>query len=99
MENNNTPTDTIFSSSPCIGNNDNPPTAPSMTAKGAVHAGQPGVNAAKIPVNIVVEFDFVEFADIALAFFILNAIRAKLIPAIMEMPIVSAIDVVMCIDS
>ncbi len=33
-----------FSSNPCIGNSDSPPTALPITARGAVH---PGVNAAK----------------------------------------------------
>ena len=82
-----------FSSNPCIGNNDNPPTAPKITARGAVHAGHPGVNAAKAPPNIAEEFDFTEF--ILLICFILNAINAKLIPAKVEITIVSPIDVAM----
>ena len=38
-----------FNSNPCIGNNESPPTAPRIKAKGAVHAGHPGVNAANAP--------------------------------------------------
>ena len=49
-----------FNSNPCIGNNDNPPTAPKITANGAVHAGQPGVNAANIPPKIADEFVLTE---------------------------------------
>ncbi len=82
-----------FSSNPCIGNNDNPPTAPKITAKGAVHAGHPGVNAAKAPPNTAEEFDFTEF--IIFILFILNAINAKLIPANDEIVIVNPIDVIM----
>ncbi len=82
-----------FSSNPCIGNNDNPPTAPKITARGAVHAGHPGVNAAKAPPNKAEEFDFTEF--IIFILFILNAINAKLIPAKAEITIVSPIDVAM----
>ena len=52
-----------FNSNPCIGNNDNPPTAPKITARGAVHAGQPGVNAANAPPSTAEEFDFTEFTD------------------------------------
>ena len=50
-----------FNSNPCIGNNDNPPTAPRITANGAVHAGQPGVNTPKTPPTKDVEFDLTEF--------------------------------------
>ncbi len=82
-----------FSSNPCIGNNDNPPTAPKITARGAVHAGHPGVNAAKAPPNTAEEFDFTEF--IIFILFILNAINAKLIPAKVEITIVNTIDVAM----
>jgi hypothetical protein len=82
-----------FNSNPCIGNNDNPPTAPKITARGAVHAGHPGVNAAKAPPNTAEEFDFTEF--IIFILFILNAINAKLIPAKAEITIVNTIDVAM----
>ncbi len=82
-----------FSSNPCIGNNDNPPTAPKITARGAVQAGHPGVNAAKAPPNTAEEFDFTEF--IIFILFILNAINAKLIPAKAEITIVNTIDVAM----
>ncbi len=81
-----------FNSNPCIGNNDNPPIAPKITARGAVHAGHPGVNAANAPPNTAEEFDFTEF--IIFILFILNAINAKLIPARTEIVIVNAIDVV-----
>ena len=80
-----------FSSNPCIGNNDRPPIALSTTASGAVHAGHPGVNAAKAPPITVDEFDLTEF--IIFILFILNAIIAKLIPAKDEITTVSAIDV------
>ena len=89
----NTPTEMNFSSNPCIGNNDNPPIAPKITANGAVHAGHPGVNAAKAPPKIAEEFDFTEF--IIFILFILNAINAKLIPAKAETAIVSPIEVTM----
>ena len=56
-----TATEMNFNSNPCIGNTDNPPTAAKITAKGAVHAGQPGVNAANTPPRTVDEFDFTEF--------------------------------------
>jgi len=79
-----------FNSKPCIGNNDNPPTAPKITAKGAVHAGHPGVNAANAPPRTAEEFDFTEF--IIFILFILNAIIAKLIPASAEIPIVNPTD-------
>lgn len=82
-----------FSSNPCIGNNDNPPTAPKITARGAVHAGQPGVNAANAPPNMADEFVFTEF--IIFILFILNAIIAKLIPASAEIPIVNTTDTIM----
>ncbi len=82
-----------FSSNPCIGNNDSPPTAPKITARGAVQAGHPGVNAAKAPPNTAEEFDFTEF--IIFIFFILNAIKAKLIPAKVEITIVNTTDVIM----
>jgi len=82
-----------FNSSPCIGNNDNPPTAPKITARGAVQAGHPGVKAANTPPNTAEEFVFTEF--IILILFILNAIIAKLIPPKDEITIVSPIDVAM----
>ncbi len=88
-----TPTEMNFSSNPCIGNNDNPPTAPKITARGAVHAGQPGVNAANAPPNMADEFVFTEF--IIFILFILNAIIAKLIPASAEIPIVNTTDTIM----
>lgn len=50
-----TTTEMNFNSNPCIGNSDNPPTAPKITAKGAVHAGHPGVNAANAPYLFVVK--------------------------------------------
>ena len=82
-----------FSSNPCIGNNDNPPIAPKITANGAVHAGHPGVNAANAPPNKVDEFDLTEF--IIFILLILYAINAKLIPAKAEITIVNPIDVKM----
>lgn len=82
-----------FNSNPCIGNNDNPPTAPKITARGAVQAGHPGVNAAKAPPNTAEELDFTEF--IIFILFILNAINAKLIPAKAETIIVNPTDVMM----
>lgn len=82
-----------FNSNPCIGNNDSPPTAPKITAKGAVHAGHPGVNAANAPPNTAEEFDFTEF--IIFILFILNAIKAKLTPAKDEITIVNTTDVIM----
>jgi len=93
MEKIKTPTDTNFNSNPCIGNNDNPPTAPKITARGAVHAGHPGVNAAKAPPKTAEEFDLTEF--IIFIFFILNAINAKLIPAKAEITIVNPTEVIM----
>ena len=93
MENIKTPTEMNFSSSPCIGNRDNPPIAPKITANGAVQAGHPGVNAAKAPPKTAEEFDFTEF--IIFILFILKAIRAKLIPANVEITTVRPIDVVM----
>ena len=82
-----------FSSNPCIGNSDNPPIAPKITAKGAVHAGHPGVNAAKAPPRTAEEFDFTEF--IIFIRFILNAIIAKLIPANPEITTVNPTEVIM----
>ncbi len=86
-----TPTEINFSSNPCIGNNDNPPTAPKITASGAVHAGHPGVNPANIPPSSVEEFDFTEF--IIFILLILNATIAKLIPPKEEIIIVKPTDV------
>lgn len=83
-----------FSSNPCIGNSDKPPTAPRITANGAVHAGHPGVKAANAPPNTADEFDFTEF--IIFTLFILNAIIAKLIPASAEIATVRPIDAVIC---
>ena len=91
MEKIKTPTEINFNSNPCIGNNDNPPTVPRITASGAVHAGHPGVNAANAPPNIAEEFDLTEF--IIFILFILNAIMAKLIPARAEIVIVNPTDV------
>ena len=88
-----TPTEMNFNSNPCIGNNDNPPTAPKITAKGAVHAGHPGVNAANAPPRTAEEFDFTEF--IIFIRFILNAIMAKLTPANDEIVIVKPTEVIM----
>lgn len=91
MEKTKTPTEINFNSNPCMGNNDNPPTAPKITANGAVHAGHPGVNAANAPPNTVDEFDFTEF--IIFIRFILNAIMAKFIPASADIVIVNPTDV------
>lgn len=91
MEKIKTPTEMNFNSNPCIGNNDSPPIAPKITANGAVHAGHPGVNAAKAPPRTAEEFDLTEF--IIFIRFILNAINAKLIPAKAETTIVKPIDV------
>ena len=85
------PTEINFNSNPCIGNNDNPPTAPRITASGAVHAGHPGVNAANTPLNIADEFVFTEF--IIFILLILNAIIAKLIPPKAEIITVNPMDV------
>lgn len=82
-----------FSSKPCIGNKDNPPIAPKITARGAVHAGHPGVKAANAPPKTAEEFDFTEF--IIFILFILYAIIAKFIPAKAEIETVRAIDVMM----
>ena len=82
-----------FNSNPCIGNNDNPPTAPKITARGAVQAGHPGVNAANAPPKTAEEFDFTEF--IIFIRFILNAIIAKLIPAKAEIVMVNPTDAIM----
>ena len=81
-----------FNSNPCIGNNDNPPIAPKITASGAVHAGHPGVNAANAPPSTADEFDLTEF--IIFILLILNAIIAKLIPAKAEIVIVNPTDVI-----
>lgn len=83
-----TPTEINFNSNPCIGNNDNPPTAPKITANGAVHAGHPGVNAANAPPKTADELPLTEF--IIFILFILKAISAKLIPAKAEIIIVNA---------
>ena len=80
-----------FSSNPCIGNNDKPPIAPKITARGAVHAGHPGVNAAKAPPRTAEELDFTEF--IIFILLILNAIIAKLIPAKADITMVNPIEV------
>ncbi len=82
-----------FNSNPCIGNNDNPPMAPKITASGAVHAGHPGVNAANAPPKTADEFVFTEF--IIFIRLILNAIIAKLIPARAEITTVNPTDVIM----
>ena len=82
-----------FNSNPCIGNNDNPPMAPKITASGAVHAGHPGVNAANAPPKTADEFVFTEF--ITFIRLILNAIIAKLIPARAEITTVNPTDVIM----
>ena len=87
----NTPTEINFNSNPCIGNNDNPPIAPKTTANGAVHAGQPGVNAAKAPPKTAEELDFTEF--IIFILLILYAIIAKLMPAKAEIITVKPIEV------
>ena len=81
-----------FNSNPCIGNKDNPPTAPKITASGAVHAGHPGVKAANAPPKTVEELDLTEF--IIFILFILYAIIAKLIPASAEITTVNPIEVV-----
>ena len=78
----------IFSS---IGKTDNPPIAPKITANGAVHAGQPGVNAANAPPSTADEFDFTEF--IIFILLILKTIIAMLIPPRAEIAIVNPIDV------
>ena len=88
-----TPTEMNFNSNPCIGNSDNPPIAPKITARGAVHAGHPGVNAANAPPKTAEEFDLTEF--IIFILFILNAIMAKLIPAKTEIVMVNPTDVTM----
>lgn len=91
IEKTKTPTEMNFNSNPSIGNNDKPPTAPKITANGAVHAGHPGVNAANAPPNTADEFDFTEF--IIFICLILNAINAKFIPASDDIVIVNATDV------
>ena len=93
IEKDRTPTDMNFNSKPCMGNSDNPPTAPSITASGAVQAGQPGVNAAKAPPSIVDESDFTDL--IIFILLILKATMAKLIPASADIATVSMIVVVM----
>ena len=65
--------------------------APKITAKGAVHAGHPGVNAAKAPPNTAEELDFTEF--IIFILLILYANIAKLIPAKAEIITVKPIEV------
>lgn len=89
MEKIKTPTEMNFNSNPCIGNNDNPPTAPKITASGAVHAGHPGVNAAKAPPKTADELLLTEF--IIFILLILKAISAKLIPAKAEIITVNVI--------
>ena len=79
-----------FNSNPCIGNNDNPPTAPKITARGAVHAGHPGVKAAKGPTNTAEELDITDFIISILC--ILNSINATFIPDKAEITIVKSID-------
>ena len=96
IEKTKTPIEINFNSSPCIGNKDNPPIAPRITASGAVQAGHPGVNAANAPPIKVDEFDFTEF--IIFILFILNAINAKLIPANDEIAIVRPIEVMIYVD-
>ena len=93
MEKIKTPTEMNFNSNPCIGKSDNPPIAPKITASGAVHAGHPGVKAAKAPPKTADELDLTEF--IIFILFILNAIIAKLIPANAEITTVNPIDVIM----
>ena len=92
-ENIKTPTEMNFNSNPCIGNNESPPTAPKITANGAVHAGHPGVNAANAPPKTAEELDFTEF--IIFILFILYAIIAKLIPAKAEITTVNPIEITM----
>ena len=82
-----------FNSNPCIGNTDRPPIAPKITASGAVHAGHPGVNAAKTPPKTDDVFDFTEF--IIRIRLILYTIIATLIPPSAEIAIVKPIDVAM----
>lgn len=82
-----------FNSKPCMGNSDSPPTALRITAKGAVHAGQPGVNAANAPPSTADESDFADF--IIFILLILKAIMAKLIPARPDTAAVSVIDAAM----
>jgi len=93
IEKTKTPTEMNFNSSPCIGNNDSPPIAPKITAKGAVQAGHPGVNAANAPPKTAEEFDLTEF--IIFIRFILKAIIAKLIPAKEDITTVRPTDVIM----
>lgn len=96
MEKISTPIEINFNSNPCIGNNDNPPIAPKITANGAVHAGQPGVKAAKVPPTIDVESVLMEF--IIFILFILNPIIAKLIPANDEITNVRVTDAVIYVN-
>ena len=75
-----------------MGNIDSPPIVPKITARGAVHAGHPGVKAANAPPKTAEESDLTEF--IIFTLFILNAIIAKLIPASAEITIVITSDVI-----
>lgn len=97
IENTRTPTEINFNSSPCIGNIDSPPTAPSITASGAVHAGHPGVNAANAPPNTADEFVLTEF--IIFILLILYAISAILTPPSAEIKPVSVTDVMIYVES
>ena len=61
IENDNAAIDTNFSSNPCSGKIANPPTIPKTAVSDVVHAGQPGVNAARAPPNIAEELFFCKF--------------------------------------
>ena len=95
MEKHSTPTEMNFNSKPCMGNSDSPPTALRITANGAVHAGQPGVNAANAPPSTADESDFTDL--IILTLLILKATMAKLIPARPDTAAVSITDAAMYI--
>ena len=77
MENDNAAIDTNLSSKPWSGKIANPPTIPKIAVSDVVHAGHPGVNAARAPPKIADDPPFCKFI---LCVFMLYATSAILIP-------------------
>ena len=77
IENDNAAIDTNLSSKPWSGKIANPPTIPKTAVSDVVHAGHPGVNAARAPPNIADDPPFCKFI---LCVFMLYTTSAMLIP-------------------
>ena len=77
IENDSAAIEINLSSNPWSGKIVNPPTIPKTAVSDVVHAGHPGVNAARAPPNIADELLFCKFI---LCAFMLYATSAMLIP-------------------